>query len=195
LGERDTVARCAIDPQFRENHSAGAPFDEKRLLYFRQDKQNRRVHQLSVGWRALLPNESDVHQFGCRTAANQNRRRGEKLKRIPQPLVEAAHYLGYYDIAVADALSAANEIYDVRITNIVEEGEVAHCNFDLVERENIDQNAHKSAYKTKIVVQLWRAASGPARHICEHDQAYRDILSAVHLPSTIGSSGPLASAK
>lgn len=182
LSDGDIVARCAIDPQFRPQNERSGPFDEKRLFYFQQGKENRRVHQLSVGWRALLPTDPEVHAYGCRTAATTNRRKEQKTGQPPKPLEEAAHYIGYYDIPVKGARSAANEVYDVVITNVVEENEPSHCNFELIERDGIDRNTPKSEYKTRIVIALWKLATGPSRHVCECDLDYAPALSAIELP-------------
>ncbi|CAI2936187.1 hypothetical protein [Aminobacter niigataensis] len=180
LGDDQTVARCAIFPQFVPKDGPATAFDHTQLIYFRKD--NKGQYAVSVGWRGLLPENADVHDFGCRQAANNNARKAGKLGRDPEPIVEATHYLGYYDLSVIDAKAASDKVYDVFVELVPENGEDAHSHVVLNERESVEKNTPKVAHRTQIVDELWRRMAGPERWLCLCDEPHRNDLEAVILP-------------
>ncbi|TIN10369.1 hypothetical protein [Mesorhizobium sp.] len=185
LDSSEVVARCAIFPQFSSN-GIRESFAYDKLLYFREPKVKTtpKTWLLSVGWRAKLTSETDVHAYGCRTAANSNGRKAEEANAKGEavvPLQDTVHYLGYYDIAVAAAIAATNDVYEVYAENAPELGENAHSHIVFRERAKLEKNPPKSARRTVIVDALWRKAAGPQKHICGCDEAHRVFLEGIPL--------------
>lgn len=185
LGSNDVVARCAIFPQFSPQGDRES-FAYEKLLYFREPavKTVPKTWLLSVGWRAKLAAESDVHSYGCRTAANSNQRKSEEAKAKGEtlvPLKDTVHYLGYYEFSVEAAASAANDVYDVYAEHAPELGEDAHSHIVFKEKTDLPKNPPKSARRTEIVDAIWRRSTGPKKHICESDKAHRGYLETIPL--------------
>lgn len=177
LSVEEVVARCAINPRFlypKDNR-----FDYVYLLGFTKPKGSS-TFVTSVGWRELLPQDEDVHAYGCRSAASSNATKEPP----PPPLNGAAHYIGFYGLRVGDGVDESNDVYDVHVEQLVENGECAHCHIVLTERENLtkDQQKLKSAKRSDIFYGIWEKMSGPSRHVCECDGDYTDQLESIELP-------------
>lgn len=177
LSAEESVARCAINPRFlypKDNR-----FDSVYLLDFKKQKGTS-IHVTSVGWRKLLPTEDAVHEYGCRSAASSNANKAEP----PVPLQGAAHYIGFYELSVKDGLDESNDVYDVHVEQVIENGEEAHCHIVLTERSDLtkDQQRLKGARRSDIFYGIWEKMTGPFRHICECDIDYDKELSAIVLP-------------
>jgi hypothetical protein len=190
LGSNDVVARCAIFPQFSPQTDRES-FAYEKLLYFREPavKTVPKTWLLSVGWRAKLATEGDVHSYGCRTAANSNERRNEEAKAKGEtlvPLRDTVHYLGYYEFSVSSAASAANDVYDVYAEHAPEMGEDAHSHIVFREKAGLPKNPPKSARRTEIVDAIWRRSSGPQKHICACDGNHRSYLEGIPLGTPPG---------
>ncbi|RUV02373.1 MULTISPECIES: hypothetical protein [unclassified Mesorhizobium] len=194
LGSSEVVARCAIFPQFSKEGEPGS-FAFEKLFYFREPKAKTtpKTWLLSVGWRAKLPTEGDVHAYGCRTAANSNQRRAEEAQKKGQaivPLEDTVHYVGYYEFPVSAAAGAANDVYEVYAENSPEMGEDAHCHVVFREKTDLPKDPPKSARRTKIVDAIWRRSSGPRKHICAADEAHRAFLEAIPLEEPPNAENP-----
>lgn len=127
-----------------------------------------------------MPSEDEVHAYGCRSAASSNANKAEP----PVPLEGAAHYIGFYEMSVKDGLDEANDVYDVHVEQVIENGEEAHCHIVLSERPDLtkEQQRLKSAKRTDILYGIWEKMTGPFRHVCECDKDYSKELSAIVLP-------------
>lgn len=181
LGEREIVARCAIFPQFVPRDGPATAFDHRQLVYFRRLPDKRWA--VSVGWRNLLRGLSDVHHFGCRTAANSNARRAEKKGEPLEAIEETVHYIGFYDLDVEFASKCSDAVYEVYAEHSPELGEDAHSHIILDERSNVSNNTPKASHRTQIVDGLWKGFYGPERHICECDIDHREFLSSISIPT------------
>ncbi|TIO52981.1 MAG: hypothetical protein E5X80_04975 [Mesorhizobium sp.] len=185
LGSNEVVARCAIFPQFSSPQDRES-FAYDRLLYFREPevKTTPKTWLLSVGWRAKLPTEAEVHGYGCRTAANSNERRAEDAAqkgRTIVPLQDTVHYLGYYEFPVSAAEGAANDVYDVYAEHAPEMGEDAHSHIVFREKTELEKNPPKSVRRTAIIDAIWRRSTGPKKHLCPIDEPHRAYLETVPL--------------
>lgn len=175
LSVDDFVARCAINPRILRNKR----FHHAYLLDFDRVKGTFDF-ATSVGWRSLLSTDDEVHAYGCRSAAFSNSNKASP----PEPLVSAAHYIGFYDLAVGSAVDESNDIYEVFVEQIPENGEDAHCHIVLRERSNLtkDQQKLKSARRSDIFFGIWDKMSGPSRHVCSCDDQYKEQLLKLDLP-------------
>lgn len=174
LSGKDVVARCAIQPRFLKDRR----FHHVALLDFRKVKGTP-DYATSVAWRKLLPTEGDVHMYGCRSAAFSNANKTE----TPTPLVQAAHYMGFYDLAVQDAIDETNDVYNVHVEQVVENGEQAHCHIVLTELPDLTKDLQKlkGARRSDIFLGIWSKMTGPCRHVCDCDLEYSDELLAIPL--------------
>ncbi len=176
LSVEDVVARCAIQPRFLKDKR----FNHAYLLDFRKAKGTP-DYATSVAWRKLLPTEEAVHEYGCRSAAYSNANKPEP----PTPLEDAAHYMGFYDLAVKDGMDEANDVYDVHVEQVVENGEDAHCHIVLTELPDLGKDLQKlkGARRSDIFLGIWSKMTGPRRHVCECDLGHREKLLAIRLSS------------
>lgn len=182
LSNDEEVARCVIFPNsLPKVHDDGSYDRTAGLLYLKKLKTN--LYAFSVGARSELPSSADVHDYGCRTAANGNTVRAAEAAAKDKPTPPKLHYLGFYELGVADASAASNIAYLVYVEPCEENGEKAHCHLTLSEVPGLDQNTPKSVYRTKVVDHLWRSLRGPDRHTCDCDASVKEELDDIELPA------------
>lgn len=180
------LVRCAIYPQAFEKvisndkptWSVESPFDKRQLLKFIGKKKRR---DLSVGSRDVLHTDELINEYGCRTAFASNQKKIETLNRQPEPVIEAAHYLGFYHTNVGAVRSIVNEVYFTDVVRHVENGELAHCHITMDERPDAEQQVNKADYRTQIIDDLWGKLNGPTRQSCAVDSNHQALLAAVNL--------------
>ena len=174
------AARCAIHPRYL--HPKGGPFDAKYFLDLKRHDESFN-YKTSVGSREFLPAVADVHEYGCKSAAISNEERAAAGKDVT-PRKTAAHYIGFYNIQVADVESQSNEVYSVYVEHWPEKGQKAHCHIVLQENPELsdEQRKLKSFHRTNVITGLWEHMSGPFRHICECDEEHREFLALLDLP-------------
>ena len=174
LEPSERVARCLVFPQFRDPDSGA--FDVTQFLRFVGPKKHS---AMSVGWRRYLPETSDVHAYGCRTAEHSNVEKKRRMGTDPVPLNTASHYLGFSELEVEAIIAASNTAYEVRVVHAPEHGENAHCHIERIERQDLGKNFEKSSYRTAVVDRIARALGVIERHVCSGDAMYADDLNGV----------------
>lgn len=177
LPGEEQAARCAIVPQIFKDKQ---PFDPRQLIRFKEVVKKQ--FRLSVGSRTLLPTIDDVHGYGCRTAATSNAHKAEKLGHPPSIDEGSSHYLGFYNFVVADAEQSSNEVYDVYVELVPENGEDAHSEVVMAEKTDIDKNAAKSMARAFVADSLWLKFAGPESHRCDVDKLHKEYLEDLVLP-------------
>lgn len=171
----DLLCRAVIFPKAWNNDI----FDVEALLLFTSEDSRR--YALSLASRFLLQDLDGAHAYGCRAAAASNSRFREKNGREPNPIDEAAHYLGFYDLRFEALTGLRLNHYSVSVRWRYENGEDAHFQVELdptgtgskAERRN-DRTAMKGLVALCLI--------GPTRGGCANDEAIAEELAALVLP-------------
>lgn len=121
----------------------------------------------SLAWERYVPTAEYVHDYGCRLASGINERK-QKAGKFKEK--DRHHYCGAYQLSghAVRALAVTAELDEVAsadIIHLIEAGEIAHTDLQIVLKPGIDVEGTKTA----IVDRLWNACSGPLRHICDCD--------------------------
>lgn len=124
----------------------------------------------SLAWERYAPTLQHVHEQGCRMAFKRNdkkRKEGtfkEKGRQV---------YCGAYQIRanVIRNLPADNlaGVQSADVVHHIEEGEIAHTDLKIVPAQGAVPFDIETT-KTVVVDRLWRASTGPIKHICTEDQ-------------------------
>ncbi|MFC5038047.1 hypothetical protein [Tianweitania sediminis] len=176
----DVLCRAALFPRFIKD----GVFDIETLMRFSTVEEDSH-YAMSVGSKFLLRTSDGVHNYGCAAAQIANDNFREKNGRDPEPLNEAVHYLGFYELPF-------HSIKDVRgrLTNhhlsvrwVPEHGQDAHFQVELwktvpagarqLRRDRVAARGFLSAYLTGF----------PERHVCNSDRSIASILNALELPT------------
>ena len=173
------VARCALYPGFLKH---GAFASEALLDLGRITGGAKPTLSISAASRTLLHRYSEMHAFGCRLAARINTRKTEKAGRPLSRPRETVHYLGFYELSVAQVLALQIDGFGISVVLMPEDGENAHCNI-VAEPDRTRSKTELSQAATDIVVQVSSLLRGPVRHICAADMDLTELLSAISLPT------------
>lgn len=178
------VARCAIYPKFTLLNVFAV---EALLAFGKEDRDREGVYHtsISVADCSQLTELSDVHGYGCRTAANGNRNKRQRWAANNREFSEAsdrAHYIGFYKL---DAGSVINIVHlHCRFTLVCkeEEGERAHAEIRIVQMPP-DTRREFLDHRLEAIVALGRLLRGPERHVCGESEDERERLEGIDLPS------------
>jgi hypothetical protein len=173
------VARCAIYPGFLKDGSFAS---EALLDLGRITGGAKPTLAISSASRTLLPRYSEVHAFGCRLAGRINARKAKKAARPLSRPSETGHYLGFYELSVAQILALQIDNFGISVVFMPEDGEEAHCNI-IAEPDRTKTKTELSQAATDIVVQVSSLLRGPVRHICFADVDLAAFLSEIPLPT------------
>src|SRR5208283_1667971 len=113
-------------------------------------------------------------------AARINARKTDKAGRALSRPSETTHYLGFYELSVAQVLAVQIGDYGISVVLMTEDGEEAHCNI-VAEPDRTKSKTELSQAATDIVVGISSLLRGPVRHICFADMDLTEFLSEILL--------------
>jgi len=156
-------------------------FDVESLLQFSSGVE-KNSYVLSIASRFILGSELDAHRYGCRAAVAGNARFEEKNQRKPNPVREAVHYLGFYDMKFGEVAKISLDHYDIAVRWRYENGENAHFQVEMDPKGGPASDRQRRNDRTVARGLLALCLIGPTRHICGCDEAFRIELEAIVVP-------------
>ncbi|MDR7040579.1 hypothetical protein J2X36_005362 [Methylobacterium sp. BE186] len=180
LGADQRIARCVIFP--RAFVDGALMVEQVAVPQIDKMSDGRNGLLISVGARALLPSDAEVHCFGCKVADVGNTKKAEKLQR---PLVrpdETSHYRGFYEILLSALYACDFGSFSVRVIHWPEDGLAEHCNIELVpEDAEVSKNALRKSAITEFAVEIASVLTDPREHVCPADLDVAEHLKAFTL--------------
>lgn len=127
----------------------------------------------SLAWERYLPTQKHVHSYGCRLARGMNTKMKEqgKFQEKNKKVYCGAFQLEARAVRSLPNLIGLEEVSSADVLHSVEEGEIAHTDLRIVLKPNTGRDVEGT--KTAILDRLWRASSGPMKHICEEDSGIK----------------------
>jgi hypothetical protein len=124
----------------------------------------------SLAWEKYVPNDAEVHGYGCRLAARINDRKRQlgKYKERNRHVYCGAYSFRANDVRVLSAIPELG-IERADVIHRPQDGEVAHADLQVIWSPDWPDRAGS---KTALLDRLWSVCRGPRSHKCDYD---RDI--------------------
>lgn len=121
----------------------------------------------SLAWEKYAPATDHIHGYGCRLAfrMNETLKAEGKFNDKSRRVYCGAFRLKAGAIRSLPSLAGLEEISFANVVHLVERGEIAHTELEIV----LKPGANVQASATAIIDRLWNACSGPLKHICDGD--------------------------
>jgi hypothetical protein len=174
----DRLCRAALFPKFVGN--AGV-FDPEALLSFPQIEKTG-IYVMSVASMFLAKSEEGVHAYGCATATAMNDRFERMNGRLPRPIDEEVHYLGYYEFTCGQLLSVSMSYYRIGCRWMPENGQDVHFQAEMYPKHTLGTHRERRNDRIAAVGMLYSRLKGPWRYISGKDELHRQQLEAIELP-------------
>lgn len=124
----------------------------------------------SLVWQRYAPTEQHIHEHGCRMAFRRNEKKREEGRYKEK---KRQVYCGAYQVRAKVIRNLPlDKLLGVQAADVVhhiEGGEIAHTDLRIIPVQG-PVAFDLEGTKTAVVDRLWRACTGPIKHICPEDQ-------------------------